>query len=344
MQFTAAKNRFATVTLQSTPADYPDIESCLSALMEEHFGWMLVNGYSADTVRARRVAIRRFIRWVCATPIEEPRQIGRATLTSYQRALFLHRKRDGQPMTPSSQIGCLAPLKTWFKWLARERHIGRDPAAALRLPKLPRRLPRVLLSVRDIEAIFAQPDTSTLAGLRDRAMLELLYATGLRRMEIAKLERQDIDLCRRTVFVREGKGRRDRVVPAGERACGWVSRYLEEGRGRLTTSPTEALFLTDQGKPVSREFVAARVKHCMRRAGICRIGSAHLFRHACATHMLDNGADIRIIQALLGHARLETTELYTHVSIRKLCKVHAATHPTGRIRRAEAPAVANSSP
>lgn len=156
-------------------------------------------------------------------------------------------------------------------------------------------------------------------------MLEPLYSTGLRRI----------------VFVREGKGRRDRVVPVGERACSWVNRYVDETGEGLAFGLPEALFVTDQGRPVSREFVAARVKRYMRGAGVHKTGSVHRFRHACATHMLDNGADIRIIQALLGHARLETTELYTHVSIRKLCKVHAATHPTGRTRRTAAQAVAD---
>jgi integrase/recombinase XerD len=316
----------------------------LFGLMEEHFGWLLVNGYSPDTVRTRRIAIRRFLHWLYTQGIADPREVRRSTLVDYQRALFVHRKRNGQPMALSSQIGCLAPLKTWFKWLSRERHIGRDPALAMRLPKLPRRLPRALLSVREVESILAQPDPSTPAGLRDRAMLELLYSTGLRRMEIARLAPQDVDLVRRIVFVREGKGRRDRVVPLGERACDWMRRYTEAACAPLPADPAAALFLTDQGNPVSREFVASRVKRYMHRAGVRKTGSAHLFRHACATHMLDNGADIRIIQALLGHARLETTELYTHVSIRKLCKVHAATHPTGRIRRTDTTAVADWKP
>jgi integrase/recombinase XerD len=312
----------------------------LTRWMEEHFEWMRVTGYSLDTVRARRIAIRRFITWCDDLGIDDPREITRPMLERYQRHLFYYRKADGMPLTLGSQLGCLAPLKTWFKWLAREHHILANPASEIELPRQPKRLPRTILSAAEVESILAEADPSSAQGLRDRAMLETLYSTGLRRMELPGLAIYDVDLNRRIVWVREGKGRRDRVIPIGERAAAWVNRYLSEARPQLIGVDTEALFVTDFGEPVSPEYLAAKVKRYMEFAGIMKPGSAHLFRHACATHMLEGGADIRFIQAMLGHADLSTTEIYTHVSIDKLQEIHAATHPA----RAERVQDARSNP
>lgn len=309
----------------------------LTRYMDEHFEWMRVTGYSEDTIRARRIAIRRFITWCDDLGIDDPREITRPMLERYQRQLFYYRKADGTPLTLGSQLGCLAPLKTWFKWLAREHHILANPASELELPRQPKRLPRTILSVAEIEAIINEASPESVQGLRDRAMLETLYSTGLRRMELPGLAIYDVDLGRRVVWVREGKGRRDRVIPIGARAATWVNRYLIEARPQLIVTDTAALFVTDYGEPVTAEYLATKVKRYMEFAGIDKPGSAHLFRHACATHMLEGGADIRFIQAMLGHAELSTTEIYTHVSIDKLLEVHAATHPA-RPQRAKSDA------
>ena len=305
----------------------------LMRYLHAHLEWMLTHGYSADTVRARRIALRRFIGWCAERDLDEVRAITAPVLERYQRHLFLYRKPDGNPLTLGSQHGCLAPLKTWFKWLTRERHIAFNPASELQLPKQPKRLPRGLLGVADIEAILREAEPVTPAGLRDRAMLELLYATGLRRMEVPALARYDVDLNRKLVFVREGKGRKDRVVPLGERAAAWLDTYLTEARPQLLAADTDALFVSDYGEAITPAWLAEKVKRYMRFAGIDRPGATHLFRHACATHMLENGADIRYIQEMLGHAHLATTEIYTHVAIDKLQRIHAATHPAGKLER-----------
>ncbi len=308
----------------------------LTRYMHAHFEWMLTHGYSADTVRARRIALRRFIGWCAERDLDDPCAITAPILERYQRHLFYYRKADGIPLTLGSQHGCLAPLKTWFKWLTREHHIASNPASELQLPKQPKRLPRTLLSMADIDAILHEAEPATPAGLRDRAMLELLYATGLRRMELPALKVYDVDLGRRLVFVREGKGRRDRVVPLGERAAAWLEKYLLDARPQLLAAETEALFVSDYGEPISPAWLADKVKRYMAFAGIDKPGATHLFRHACATHMLENGADIRYIQEMLGHANLATTEIYTHVSIDKLQRIHAATHPAGKLERRDA--------
>jgi integrase/recombinase XerD len=163
-------------------------------------------------------------------------------------------------------------------------------------------------------------------------MLEVLYSTGLRRTELANLRRYDADLSRLIVFVREGKGRKDRVVPLGERAGLWLDKYMAQSRPQFIGAECDALFVNDYGEPVTPDYLASKVRRYMEEAGIDKPGSCHLFRHACATHMLDNGADIRFIQAMLGHAALSSTERYTHVAIGKLQQIHAATHPA-KLRR-----------
>lgn len=324
----------------------------LTRYMDEHFEWMLVTGYSADTVRARRVALRKFIAWADERGLDDPREITKPMLERYQRWLFYYRKPDtpkgrkdaGAPLTIAMQYQYLAPLKTWFRWLSREHHILANPAADLDLPRQPKRLPRSVPSVQEVEAILAEAEPTTAQGLRDRALLETLYATGLRRMEIAGTAVYDVDLTRGILWVRHGKGGRERVVPLGARAVAWLDKYLTEARPELLAHDTQALFLNDYGEAAHAEFVSGKVKRYMDFAGVQKIGSAHLLRHACATHMLEGGADIRFIQEMLGHANIETTEIYTHVSIDKLIAVHASTHPSRlQRRRGDEPAVSGPS-
>lgn len=322
----------------------PIVHNPLTRYMELHFEWMLVTGYSEDTVRARRIALKRFIRWCDERGLAKPQDFTKPILERYQRHLFYYRKEDGKPMTLGSQHGYLAPLKTFFKWLARENHLLYNPASELQLPKQPKHLPRTILSVAEVEAVLAQADPATPQGLRDRAMLETLYSTGLRRMELPALAIYDVDLTRRLVFVREGKGRRDRVIPIGERACAWVEKYLLETRPQLLVGDSEALFVTDYGEPMTAALLAGKVKRYMAFAGINKPGACHLFRHAMATHMLENGADTRFIQAMLGHADLATTQIYTHVSVEKLKEIHAATHPARFTQPRELSAVDATTP
>jgi integrase/recombinase XerD len=301
--------------------------------MDEHFEWLLVRGYSEATVRARRFVLLSFIAWADERGLDDPRAITRPMLERYQRHLFHYRKDDGRALTLGTQVHNLAAIRAWFKWMSREHHILGNPAAELIVPTLPRSLPRSVPSVQEVEAMLAEARPDTAAGLRDRALLETVYATGIRRKEVAGVGVFDVDLGRGVLQVRHGKGRRERVVPLGDRAIAWLDKYMSQGRPQLITrEDTEALFVTDLGEPVKPYYVADRVKQCMLAAGINKVGSTHLLRHACATHMLEGGADIRYIQQLLGHASLETTDIYTHVSIDKLIAVHQQTHPS-RLQR-----------
>jgi len=291
-------------------------------------------GLAEHTARLRQAALDLFIRWCDARGVRQPQEVTRAILTRYQSHLYHYRKADGQPLAFSTQANRLQALKAFFKWCARENHLLHNPASELTLPKLPHRLPQVVLKIEEVEAILIQPDVTTLSGLRDRAMLETLYSTAIRRMELAQLRLFDLDTRHGTLMVRQGKGGRDRMVPVGDRACAWCERYLNEVRPQLVGPVDDGtLFLTDYGEAFEKNRLGDLVKRYLAHAGLMVPGACHLFRHACATHMLENGADIRFIQVLLGHSELSTTQIYTQVSIVKLKEIHAATHPA-RLARA----------
>lgn len=190
-----------------------------------------------------------------------------------------------------------------------------------------------MLSAAEVEQVLALADTGTPLGLRDQALLEVLFATGMRRMELARLALGDIDAERSVVLIREGKGRKDRLIPLGERAQHWVQHYLERGRPLLAWDLHEAtLFLGNEGRPLNPMWLSTVVSRYVQRAQLGKHGGPHLFRHTMATLMLEGGADIRFIQAMLGHAELSTTQIYTQVAIRQLQLVHARTHPGARRR------------
>ncbi len=306
--------------------------SALWFAAERHLEGLRVGGYSETTVVSRRGLLMRFIRWCEERSIDEPQQVTLSHLQRYQRHLYHYRKDDGQPLSVKAQAQCLTALRVWFRWLARQRDITTNPAQEIELPKQPKRLPRAIPNIGDVAAILNAVPADTVESLRDRALLELLYATGLRRRELANVAVYDVDLSRGLLMVRAGKGNKDRMVPLGERASSWVEKYLIEARPELNRGAEEALFLNRHGKPMLAGHMAKQVKRAMKTAGIETAGSLHLLRHACATHMLEGGADIRFIQELLGHANLQTTEIYTHVTIGKLIEVHKATHPS-RLRR-----------
>jgi integrase/recombinase XerD len=295
----------------------------------EFLDWSLAGGYSKTTVRAREVSLLYFSRWCDERGLNTPQEVTLPILERYQRWLYHYRKENGEPLTFQSQHTRLIPVKAFFKWATRARHVLYNPASELILPKLGRRLPRHVLTAQEAERVISMPDVTRAVGIRDRAILETFYSTGVRRTELARLKLMDVDFQRGTVFIREGKGKRDRMVPIGERACGWVEKYVLDVRPDFVVEPDcGTLFISryehgalhpDTLTTIVREYVVA--------SGIGKVGSCHLFRHAMATLMLENGADIRFIQAMLGHADLGTTEIYTQVSIAKLKAVHDMTHP-----------------
>jgi integrase/recombinase XerD len=222
----------------------------------------------------------------------------------------------------------LAVLRRFYRWCVREGRVRQDPTLRLRGAKLPPRFPKTL-SEPQVEALLAAPDADSPLGLRDRAMLELLYATGLRVSELVALTMNQLSLAEGLVRV-VGKGSKERIVPLGAEARAWVERYLKSGRPAvLAGRVADSLFVTQRAAGMSRQMFWHLIKRYANRAGIDAPLSPHGLRHAFATHLLNHGADLRVVQLLLGHADISTTQIYTHVARARLKALHAEHHPRG---------------
>jgi integrase/recombinase XerD len=303
----------------------------------DYLTWCGVHGYAEGTLRARRYYLASFVSFLDERDVLDVADVTATVLDSYQRHLYYQKKADGRPLSFRTQSQRLIPVKGLFAWLTRSEVLSFDPSLSLVLPKTEHRVPEAVLSVDEVEAVLAGPDTTTPLGLRDRAMLEVFYSTAIRRSELLHLRMTDIDFARRTLFVRQGKGARDRFVPIGERACEWVLRYLGEVRPELDRSRSHpALFLSVTGGPIAPDVISRLVSAYVSAGAPEKKGSCHLFRHTAATLMLDAGADVRFIAEMLGHQKLETTMNYTRVSMAKLQEVHARCHPAEQPRGARA--------
>ncbi|HZU75611.1 MAG TPA: site-specific tyrosine recombinase XerC [Dehalococcoidia bacterium] len=300
----------------------------LLADVTAHLDWLRMRNYSPSTISGRRVYLEQFCAWCDERSLALAGEITRPILERYRHHLYTRRKSDGRPLSFRSQYLALHALRMFFRWLVREGHIDANPASELEMPKLDWRLPRTTLTAEEAELVLHQPNLLDPLGLRDRAILEVFYSTAIRRMELVNLLVWDVDSKRGTLFIREGKGRRDRVVPISERALTWVERYRQEVRPLLVWDDTEDhLFLTKRGEPMTPTPLGADVARYVDAANLGKKGSCHLWRHTCATLMLEGGADVRFVQEMLGHASIQSTQVYTKVSIAKLKQVHAATHP-----------------
>jgi integrase/recombinase XerD len=222
----------------------------------------------------------------------------------------------------------LSALRRFYRFLHRENIRMTDPTAALKAPRLGRRLPRTL-SEADVENLLHAPHTQSVIGLRDRTMLEILYATGLRVSELVGMTLSEINQQQGVVRV-TGKGGKERLVPFGETAQAWLARYLHEARGELVKRRmSDIVFPSTRGGAMTRQTFWYAIKKYARRAGIDASLSPHTLRHAFATHLLNHGADLRVVQMLLGHSDISTTQIYTHVAAQRLKDLHAQHHPRG---------------
>ncbi len=306
----------------------------LSVLVTNYLEWLAERNYSSETIDSRRRYLRTFLEWCADRGVNTPGQLSRQTLELYQRHLATKVKDDGAHLAVETQRGYLGGVAGFCKWLARNRILLYNPAAELVLPRQSNRIPRDVLSIEEAERVLNVPDVETDIGIRDRAMLETLYSTGIRRAELAGLEIGDLDVDRGILLIREGKGRKDRMVPIGERALAWIGKYVNEVRPMYVVPPDEGdLFLTRFGKAFVPNGVSEMVSAAVKKSGVGKRGSAHLFRHTMATLMLEGGADIRFIQQMLGHECLGTTQIYTRVSIKALKDTHEATHPGAHLNR-----------
>ena len=309
----------------------------LHALKDRYLQRLEIRNFSRATIKLRRSYLNRFLAWCAELGLTQLKEITRDVLLSYQRHLYHHRsERTGKPLQVSTQASLLTPVRAWFRFLVREGVAASNPALDLDVPRQPQRLPGQVLSTAEAERIVSQPDTATPLGLRDRAMLETLYSTAMRRGELLSLSVYDLDFERQMVMIRQGKGGKDRNVPIGARAAAWLAKYLTTSRPALAEQTgTNTVFLSRNGKPLGGPNLSLLIRSYVERAGVTRPGSCHLFRHAAATQMLENGADLSSLQALLGHAKVTTTQIYTHISITRLKQVHSDTHPTSRKEKPE---------
>jgi integrase/recombinase XerD len=264
-----------------------------------HLEWMQVHNYSKHTVERREPSLVYFARWCEMRGVLRPRDVTKPIVERYQRHLFYYRQANGRPLSWASQVNGLNPIKVFFSWMARQNALLWNPASDIEFPKLPKRLPRAVLSAFEAEAVLAQPDLSEPQGIRDRAILEVLYSTGIRRHELAGLELLDVDTERGTLTVRLGKGKKDRVVPIGERALGWIAKYLDAARPALVVPPDHAaLFLNERGERLAAPYLTNLMRGYIQRAKVGKTGACHIFRHSMATLMLEGGAGVRFIQAI----------------------------------------------
>lgn len=279
------------------------------------------SGLSRQTLAAYRADLLAFARW-----LDQRHQAlvdaGREDVLAYLAA------RVGDGLKPRSTARLVSTLRRFYRWQLREGAIATDPTHEVEAPRLGRPLPGAV-SEQDIEALLAAPDVADPLGLRDRSMLELLYATGLRVSELVGLTLAQLN-PRQGVLCIVGKGSRERLVPVGEQALDWVARWLDEGRPRLLgLRRSEALFVTARGAALSRQAFWYRIRAHAQAAGIHRKLSPHTLRHSFATHLLNHGADLRVVQLLLGHQDLSTTQIYTHIARQRLQDLHARHHPRG---------------
>jgi integrase/recombinase XerD len=306
--------------------DPRSFDAALQALLSE----LRVRWYSEALQKQARNVLLRFFDHLRERGIRDLRRIREEDVVAYAHQLAETRTRAGKVYSIATQRNYLATVQRLFRFLLREGVILEDPSVDLVLPSW-KKLPRALLNQAQARRLVASPDPHTPRGQRDRAVLELLYGTAIRVGECERLDVADIDLVRGHVFVRNGKGRKDRVVPVLGRAADAVELYLREARPALVKDPgVRALFLTNRGARLPVKRIQDLVRSHARAAGIDLRVTPYTLRHGCATHLLQNGADVRHVQKLLGHAHVETTAVYTHVEPRDLRRAVEGAHPRER--------------
>jgi len=317
-------------------------DDTLRAFAEMFYEWLKEMNFSHSTILNRKYHFRRFIAWCEDRGVTRPQEVSQELIERFQKYIYRYRsEKTGETYSFTAQRGMLHSVRVFFTWLRKRGYMAVNPALDIEMPRLEKRLPRYLISVEEVEKILAQIDASDPLGIRDRAIIETLYSTGVRRGEMSNLKIYDLDLDRGTLMIRQGKGKRDRMVPIGERAMAWLRKYMEQVRPLMVAEPDHGFIfvLPRFGGPINERRMSAIVTRYVDKAEIGKKGSCHLFRHAMATLMMENGADIRFIQQMLGHQQITTTEVYTNLTIKKLKEIHTAFHPA-KMKHADAAAEA----
>lgn len=289
-------------------------------------------GQSENTVVSKGAALSLFQKWAEVHGIVSADQVDVDVLDSYQQYLNQYRKAlDGEPLCRATIRYRLTAVKVLIRTLFIKGVVSVNTVEHFELPKNGRRLPKPILSEQEVTKVLQQAEHYGLKGIRDRAIMATYYASGIRRFELGTLTLDDVDFEQYQLRVNQGKGFKDRYVPIARNACLWIYRYLKEVRPKLANGYSgKALFLANNGKPFRAAQLSELVAKYIKLSDIRKTGACNQYRHAAATHMVDNGADIRHVQEFLGHADLSTTQVYVHVSMTKLREVYNRTHPAAQ--------------
>jgi len=291
-------------------------------LLHSFVEWLQVRGYTEATRKSYKTYLAKFIRYLTDEQIEAVDQITPRDVFNYQSALYYAQSPSGKPLAVLTQHNALVVVKAFFGFLIEMEKIESDPSSSLRLPKKPQTLPDTM-TLAEVEKLLEQPDTSTVLGFRNRTIMEVLYATGIRNHELCNLTIYDLNQDELRIL---GKGGKERIVPLGEIAANYLQEYVKSYRPKLRKNES-FLFLSRTGKKINITDLTMMIRHYVQKAGILKRITPHTFRHTCATHMLQGGADIRYIQILLGHGSITSTQIYTHVDVSDLKEAHKKFHP-----------------
>jgi integrase/recombinase XerD len=297
----------------------------------DYLNHLKILGRSAHTIRCTKYDLRRLAAFLKTEQVQHIEELTADVLTDYQQELCFCLTAKGKPLSIRTQAQRLGVIKGFTRYLVQQDYMLHDPGQAIVLPKKPKRLPKVILSKSEIKKLLAAPDMQTNRGYRNRIILELLYDTAIRRAEVAAIALADLDLGAGCILI-NGKGDKQRVVPVSQQVCERVQNYLLMVRPKFVSSDDPGyLILNRWGQKMDPNSIGAVVKRCVGLANINKNITTHTLRHTCATHMLKNGAPVRHLQQMLGHESLESTQIYTHVTINDLKNIHAKFHPGEQI-------------
>ena len=316
----------------------PSMESLKSAYLEH----LTLKSMRPLTVRQNDLALRVFLGWLNGKGIKDLKQVDQELFETYKAWLSGYTSRNGEPLRVGTVRERIFTPQRWFAWLKKKGGLDFDPIAGVKAPRRKKQLPRGVMRTDEIRKLMEQPDLRSVIGYRDRTIMEVLYSTGARAAELTGLRVPDINLQKKMMYIRNGKGGKDRFVPLSTPCCRFLDRYLDvirpelvagmrpSGNNWLKKSETgkDLLFLSIYGGPMGTVWLGAMMKNYIRKAGITKVLSpVHSFRHSVATHLLEGGMDIRYVQVLLGHNNINSTQIYTHVERQTLQTLLKKYHP-----------------
>jgi integrase/recombinase XerD len=305
----------------------------INTLIAEYLRYLKALGRSPYTIRGARFVLADFVRFLEGEKITRIDQLSHEVMLEYQQEQAFRQSAKGSLLSLRTQEKRLSTAKGFTRFLKQHDYLVSDPGERIRLPKQPKLLPRVILSADEIKKLLDAPDMRTNNGYRNRIVLEILYDTAIRRLELAGVKIEHLDLVHGYVLIKNGKGDKDRVVPLSDRVCKLIRTYIIGVRPEYVfENDSGYLILNRWGGQMNPNGIWQIVKRCAVLAKIKKNVTTHTFRHTCATHMLKNGAPVRHLQEMLGHESLESTQIYTRVTINDLKKIHAKYHPSESLK------------